>query len=141
LLNSGTTFLTHHFNLYIAKQQSALVPLSGGIIRHAEYFVDPALSFANGWNQVYSNMVAIPAELVAAAVILEFWAEVNNAIWIVVFGFLILVSNLCFIVVYGELEFVFALLKIMLIVGLNIMAGLPFYLLSPHSSMDSKSNS
>ncbi|PQE14207.1 Dicarboxylic amino acid permease protein [Rutstroemia sp. NJR-2017a BVV2] len=102
--------------------RSALVPLSGGIIRHADYFVDPALSFANGWNQVYSNMVAIPAELVAAAVILEFWAEVNNAIWIVVFGFLILVSNLCFIGVYGELEFVFALLKIMLIVGLNIMA-------------------
>ncbi|KAM3084835.1 hypothetical protein ACMFMG_003284 [Clarireedia jacksonii] len=101
---------------------SALLPLSGGIIRHAEYFVDPALSFANGWNQVYSNMVTIPAELVAAAVILEFWAQVNNAIWIVVFGFLILVSNLLFIRVYGELEFVFAMLKIMLIVGLNIMA-------------------
>jgi yeast amino acid transporter len=42
---------------------SALVPLSGGIIRHAEYFVDPALSFANGWNQIYSYMVSLPAEI------------------------------------------------------------------------------
>jgi amino acid transporter len=69
-------------------------------------------------------MVGIPAELVAAAVILEFWAQINNAIWIVVFGFLIVVSNLCFIRVYGELEFVFAMLKIMLIVGLNIMVNI-----------------
>ena len=31
-------------------EMSALVPLTGGLIRHAEYFVDPALSFAAGWN-------------------------------------------------------------------------------------------
>ncbi|EDN98374.1 hypothetical protein SS1G_13232 [Sclerotinia sclerotiorum 1980 UF-70] len=60
----------------------ALVPLSGGIIRHAEYFVDPALSFANGWNQVYSNIITIPAELVAAAIIIQFWVQINNAVWI-----------------------------------------------------------
>lgn len=50
-------------------EMSALVPLSGGIVRHAEYFVDPALSFANGWNLIYSYMVSLPAEIVAAAVI------------------------------------------------------------------------
>ncbi|CAD6439283.1 a61c5c97-eda8-4861-a942-97df7789b8d0 [Sclerotinia trifoliorum] len=101
---------------------SALVPLSGGIIRHAEYFVDPALSFANGWNQVYSNIITIPAELVAAAIIIQFWVQINNAVWIICFGFLLVVSNLLFVQVYGELEFTCAILKIMLIVGLNIMA-------------------
>ncbi|APA08310.1 hypothetical protein sscle_03g030800 [Sclerotinia sclerotiorum 1980 UF-70] len=101
---------------------SALVPLSGGIIRHAEYFVDPALSFANGWNQVYSNIITIPAELVAAAIIIQFWVQINNAVWIVCFGFLLVVSNLLFVRVYGELEFTCAILKIVLIVGLNIMA-------------------
>lgn len=30
-------------------EMGALVPLSGGIVRYSEYFVDPALSFANGW--------------------------------------------------------------------------------------------
>jgi hypothetical protein len=33
---------------------AALVPLSGAVIRHAEYFVDPALSFAQGWNYVFA---------------------------------------------------------------------------------------
>ena len=48
---------------------SALVPLSGGVVRHAEYFVDPALSFADGWNAIYSYICSLPAEIVAAAVI------------------------------------------------------------------------
>ena len=74
-------------------EMSALVPLSGGIIRHAEYFFDPALSFANGWNQVYSYMVSLPAEIVAAAVIVGFWKEVNNGIWITIFGLLLVASN------------------------------------------------
>ncbi|TVY51018.1 Proline-specific permease [Lachnellula cervina] len=101
---------------------SALVPLTGAIIRHADYFVDPALSFAQGWNTVYNHMVSLPAELVAAAVIVQFWSTVNSAVWITVFGILLLISNLLFVRVYGELEFTFASLKIMLIVGLNIMA-------------------
>jgi len=82
---------------------SALVPLSGGIIRHAEYFVDPALSFAIGWNQVYSDMVSIPAELVAAAILIEYWKTLNNAIWITLFGALFVISSLFFVRVYGEL--------------------------------------
>ncbi|KAL1703471.1 amino acid permease/ SLC12A domain-containing protein [Schizophyllum commune] len=100
---------------------SALVPLSGSIVRHAEYFFDPALSFAQGWNQVYSNCVGLPAEITATAVLVRFWTDVSNGVWITVFGILLLVSNLCLVRVYGELEFTFAMLKIMLIIGLIIM--------------------
>jgi amino acid transporter len=109
---------------------SALLPLSGAIIRHAEHFVDPALSFAQGWNVVYSGMVSLPAELTAAAVIVQFWSTINSAIWITVFGILLIGSNLLFVRVYGEMEFTFASLKIMLIIGLNIMVYitlLPFH--------------
>ncbi|THW69408.1 amino acid permease-like protein [Aureobasidium pullulans] len=103
--------------------RSTLVPLSGGITRHAEYFVDPALSFANGWNQVYANLVSVPAELCAAAVLFEFWtSNVSNAVWIVVLGVCLIGSNIAFVRIYGELEFTFATLKIMLIIGINIMA-------------------
>ncbi|KAH8602225.1 amino acid permease/ SLC12A domain-containing protein [Bisporella sp. PMI_857] len=102
---------------------SALVPLSGGIIRHAHHFVDPALSFANGWNSIYNSMMTLPAEMVAAAVLVEFWnQEINSGVWIAVFGLLLVLSNMFFVRIYGELEFSFAILKIMLIVGLNIMA-------------------
>lgn len=66
-------------------------------------------------------MVSLPAELTAAAVIVQFWSTINSAVWITVFGILLMGSNLLFVRVYGEMEFTFATLKIMLIVGLNIM--------------------
>ncbi|KAF7594754.1 hypothetical protein BBP40_008461 [Aspergillus hancockii] len=103
-------------------EMGALAPLTGGVIRYIEIFCDPALSFANGWNQVYSYIMSIPSEIVAAAVIIEFWATINNAIWITVFGILMLTTALLFVRVYGELEFGFSMLKIMLVIGINIMA-------------------
>ena len=60
--------------------------------------------------------------MVAAAVIVEFWSTVNPAVWITVFSLLLIASNIFLVSVYGELEFTFASLKIMLIIGLNIMA-------------------
>ncbi|KAI9731238.1 MAG: hypothetical protein M1834_005431 [Cirrosporium novae-zelandiae] len=101
---------------------SALVPLSGAVIRHAEYFFDPALSFAQGWNSIYYTIVSLPAEITAAAAIIQFWVTINNAIWVTLLGGLLLATNLFFVRVYGELEFSFAALKILLIIGLNIMA-------------------
>ncbi|KAI0016898.1 amino acid permease/ SLC12A domain-containing protein [Xylariomycetidae sp. FL0641] len=104
-------------------EMSTLIPLSGGVIRHAEYFVDPALSFANGWNQVYADVVSIPAELCAAAVLFDFWEiDVNVGVWITVLGICLIATNIFFVGIYGEVEFTFATLKIMLIVAINIMA-------------------
>jgi amino acid transporter len=60
-------------------EMAALVPLSGGIVRYAEVFVDPALSFANGWNLVYKGLI-IPTEIVAAAVLMSFWVKANYAV-------------------------------------------------------------
>lgn len=67
-------------------------------------------------------MVSLPAELVAAAILVDFWASINNAVWITVFGLLLILSNSILVRIYGELEFIFASLKILLIVGVNIMA-------------------
>ncbi|KAJ5332538.1 uncharacterized protein N7506_006321 [Penicillium brevicompactum] len=103
-------------------EMGALAPLNGGVIRYSEIFCDPALAFANGWNQVYSYIVSIPSEIVAASVIIEFWITVNNAIWITVLGLLMLSTAFIFVRVYGELEFGFSILKIMLVIGINIMA-------------------
>ncbi|KAJ3873806.1 amino acid permease/ SLC12A domain-containing protein [Lentinula edodes] len=101
---------------------AALVPLTGSYVRYASCFVDPALSFAIGWNHVYAACVAIPAEITAAAVLISFWTtSVSNGVWITVMGLLIIGTNLFFIRVYGELEFGFSMLKIMLVVGSIIM--------------------
>ncbi|EGU87393.1 hypothetical protein FOXB_02089 [Fusarium oxysporum f. sp. conglutinans Fo5176] len=103
-------------------EMGALVPLSGGIVRYAELFVDPALSFANGWNLVYKGLIFIPTELVAAAVLVQYWSDINSAAWITIFGCAMSLSNFLLIKVFGELEFYFALLKIALIVIVNVMS-------------------
>ncbi|PBK94220.1 hypothetical protein ARMGADRAFT_1029375 [Armillaria gallica] len=107
--------------VFCQAELAALVPLSGAIVRHAEYFFDPALSFAMGWNYVYSNCVSLPAEITAGAVLIQFWSSISNGLWITILGILLIISNLLFVRVYGELEFGFAILKIMLVVGLIIM--------------------
>jgi yeast amino acid transporter len=105
----------------VVGEMGALLPLSGGIIRYADHFVDPALAFANGWNEVYNRLLSIPSEIVSAAVIIEFWVHVNNAAWITLFGVVMLATALFFVRVYGEIEFAFATLKIALVIGINIM--------------------
>lgn len=60
--------------------------------------------------------------MTAAAVIVSFWDSTTNAAaYITLFGGLVIISNVLFVRVYGELEFTFATLKILLIVGLNLM--------------------
>jgi amino acid transporter len=108
--------------VFAVGEMGALVPLNGGVVRYAMLFFNPALAFANCWNQVYSYLVPIPAELSKAVIIVVFWVTVNNATWIIVFGVLMLATALLFVRVYRELEFRFSMNKIMLIIGINIMA-------------------
>ena len=53
---------------------------------------------------------------------MEFWVTMNDALWITIFGALLFASNMFLVRIYGEMEFIFATLKILLIIGMNIMA-------------------
>ncbi|KAF5368348.1 hypothetical protein D9758_002428 [Tetrapyrgos nigripes] len=70
----------------------AYLPIPGGHIKLAERFVDHALSFTMGWNYWYNWIIILPAELSAAAVLIDFWNKDIN-----------LNPG-----VYGEAEFIFA---------------------------------
>ncbi len=100
---------------------SALLPVTGSFVRHAEFLVDPALGFAIGWNLVYGNLLSIPSEITAICVLFQFWTDLNPAVFIVIFILLTVVVGIAFIRVYGEIEFVFAILKILLVVFLIIL--------------------
>jgi amino acid transporter len=61
----------------------AYLPIEGGHIKLAERFVDPAFSFAMGWNYWYNWVIVLPAELSAAAVLISYWNKViNPAAWV-----------------------------------------------------------
>ncbi|USP82159.1 hypothetical protein yc1106_09433 [Curvularia clavata] len=107
-----------------AGEMSAFTPVTGGFVRHATRFVQPALGIATGWNFWYTMAITAPAELAAAATLINFWDNsINHAIWYSVFIVIIVTINFCGVKVYGESEVFFAVLKILLIIGL-IMAGL-----------------
>ncbi|KAJ5126506.1 hypothetical protein N7448_007285 [Penicillium atrosanguineum] len=109
---------------YTTGEITAFMPVTGGFIRHATKFVEPALGAATGWNFWYTMAISAPAEITAAATVVQFWnVPVNVAVWITVFGSFITVVNVCGVRLYGETEVVFATLKIMLILGL-IIGGL-----------------
>ncbi|KAH8102603.1 amino acid permease [Cristinia sonorae] len=100
----------------------AYLPLPGGHIRLAERYVDSAFSFAMGWNYLYNWCIILPAELSAAAVLINYWNQsVNNAVWISICLIVVVIINLFGAGVYGEAEFIFASIKVITIVGLIIL--------------------
>ena len=102
---------------------TALLPVTGSFVRHAEFLVDPAVGFAIGWNIVYGNLLSIPTEITAICVLFQYWTDINSALWIMIFIILTVAIGLCFIGIYGEVEFWFAMLKILFILFL-ILLGL-----------------
>jgi len=100
----------------------AYLPIPGGHIKLAERFVDPAFSFTMGWNYWYNWTVVLPAELSAAAVLINYWNHsVNNAVWITIILIVVVGINMCGAGVYGEAEFIFASIKVITITGLIIL--------------------
>ncbi|BDD63609.1 hypothetical protein MPDQ_004261 [Monascus purpureus] len=116
LVTAGVSFTTGEI--------TSFMPSTGGFVRHATKYVEPALGAAAGWNFWYAMTISVPAELSAAATVIQFWNKsINPAVWISVFLVFIVVLNFCEVRLYGESEVIFASLKIMLIIGL-IIGGL-----------------
>ena len=99
-------------------------PVSGGYVHFASRFVHPSLGFAFGWMKFYADLVSYPGEIVSASLIIGFWFDpfpVGIQVgFYTVFLAITIGINLCGARVYGEAEFWFAIIKIMLIIGLII---------------------
>ncbi|KJX92935.1 amino acid permease like protein [Zymoseptoria brevis] len=100
---------------------TALLPVTGSFVRHAEFFVDPAWGFAIGWNIVYGNWFSIPAEISAICVLFQYWTPINSSVWIMLCIIGTFLVGISLVRVYGEVEFWFALLKIFFIIFLIIL--------------------
>lgn len=99
---------------------ACLMPTSSATVRHLEQFVDPAFAFAYGWICVWGAIM--PGEISAAAVIVSYWTDISQAAWISIIIFFIIATNSYTVRFYGEVEFVFAIIKISLLMGLIIVS-------------------
>ncbi|GAB5593414.1 hypothetical protein Unana1_08314 [Umbelopsis nana] len=110
-------------------EMSAYLPVPGAFTTFGTRFVDPALGFTLGWQYWLQWAISIPTEVVAAGVILQYWAP-NVATWIPALCFIVVLVgiNLIGVQLYGELEYWFALVKVItcilfIFVGIFVDAG------------------
>src|SRR5580658_8695451 len=111
-------------------EMATQLPIPGSFEAYAERFVDPSLAFAVGWNYWFSWAITLAAELVAGALIVQFWfPHSNSTLWAIGFFVLLLALNLLSVRAYAEAEYWFSSIKvatvlIFLVVGVLMIAGI-----------------
>lgn len=99
-------------------EMAVIFPVSGSFAQYATRFLDPAWGFAMGWMYVFSWLVTLPLEIVAASITIEYWNPgVSSAVWAAIFWLVIISINLFGVKGYAEAEFVLSIIKIIAIIG------------------------
>ncbi|KAG0311772.1 hypothetical protein BG000_006541, partial [Podila horticola] len=113
---------------------ATLLPLPGAFNAWGGRIFDEAFSFQMTWMYFINWALTIPAELSAAAVVVDFWLKQNNNTtfppWIVPLIIIIVMVfiNLAGVKAYGEMEYWFSILKVCTIImfiicGILVDAG------------------
>ena len=99
-------------------------PVAGSFATYAEEFCGPFPGFVTGWSYWFAWVATVMAEITAIGVYVRFWLpEVPQWLPPLIALAVLYGANLLAVRVFGELEFWFALIKVVTIVGL-ILAGL-----------------
>ncbi|QBM88080.1 proline transporter, YAT family [Metschnikowia aff. pulcherrima] len=117
------------FVMNMMAEMATFLPVPGaGAQQFISDYTDPSIGFALGYNYWYGFTFLVAAEVVAAALIIQYWTtKVHIAVWISVFLALALIVNLCPVKAYGEVEFYFAGIKLIAITGLIILGVVLFF--------------
>src|ERR1700735_365437 len=106
-------------------EMATQLPIPGSFEAYAERFVDPSLAFAVGWNYWFSWAITLAAELVAGALIVQFWfPHSNSAYWAMGFFVVLLALNLLSVRAYAEAEYWFAGIKVVTVIIFLAVGGL-----------------
>src|SRR5258708_19029257 len=106
-------------------EMATQLPIPGSFEAYAERFVDPSLAFAVGWNYWFSWAITLAAELVAGALIVQFWfPHSNTSLWAMGFFAVLLALNLLSVKAYAEAEYWFAGIKVVTVVIFLAVGGL-----------------
>ncbi|KAE8375891.1 amino acid permease/ SLC12A domain-containing protein [Aspergillus bertholletiae] len=102
---------------------ASYLPIQGAFTSYAARLIDPSLGFAMGWIYWFSWASTFALELTATGLIIQFWdKDINIAIFIAVFWVVITLFNFLPVSFYGELEFWFASVKVITVIGFMIFA-------------------
>lgn len=102
-------------------------PVSGSFAHFAYKYWGPFAGFLSGWNYWVMFVLVGMAELTAAGIYMQYWfPDVPTWMWAALFFVIINAANMVNVRLYGEMEFWFALIKVLAIIG---MIGFGLWLL------------
>lgn len=104
-------------------EMCAFLPVTGAFTAYASRFVDPSLGFSMGWIYWWAWASCYALELTASGIIIQYWRpDLSQAIFIGCFWIVITALNFMSVKFYGEIEFYFALIKVLTVLGFIIFA-------------------
>ncbi|ODV83094.1 hypothetical protein CANARDRAFT_203836 [[Candida] arabinofermentans NRRL YB-2248] len=106
------------------------IPVAGQSTMYAlceRYTGSKSLGFAAGINLFYAQALIAPAEISAAAFVIQYWSDLNVAIWISIFWVSLVLLNILAVKFFGEVEFWIGSIKIITITGLIILGVVLFF--------------
>lgn len=111
-------------------EMATWLPTVGAFEVYAGRYVSPSFGFAQGWNYWYNWSITIAAELVASALVMQYWIpQVPSWVWSAIFLLILFALNFLSVKSFGESEFWFASIKVIavivfLILGLAMIFGI-----------------
>ncbi|RYP58108.1 hypothetical protein DL770_010509 [Monosporascus sp. CRB-9-2] len=97
-------------------------PVAGSFSAYSTRFLDPSWGFAMGWNYALQWLIVLPLEIIAASITLTYWnPAIGKAIFVTIFLVFIVIINLFGVRGYGEAEFVFAIIKVIAVIGFILL--------------------
>ncbi|KAJ5333509.1 dicarboxylic amino acid permease [Penicillium brevicompactum] len=117
LISYTLTGAVIYFVMTALGEMASLLPMSRGFDGYASRFVDPAFGFATGWNYFFKYAIVLANNLTASGLVMQYWRpDLNVAIWVTVFGVLVIMINVLHVGSFGEAEFFLSSIKIIALV-------------------------
>ncbi|MFI8417917.1 amino acid permease [Serratia sp. NPDC078593] len=99
-------------------------PVAGSFSHFAYKYWGNFAGFASGWNYWVLYVLVAMAELTAVGIYIQYWwPEIPTWVSAAVFFLAINAINLANVKVYGEMEFWFAIIKVVAIIGMILFGG------------------
>ena len=97
-------------------------PVSGSFSYYAYKYWGEFPGFLSGWNYWFNYIIVSMAELTAIGIYINYWwPDVPHWVSALVFLVVITLLNLIEVKMYGELEFWFAIVKVVAIIGMIVL--------------------
>ncbi|KAK7951890.1 amino acid permease [Apiospora aurea] len=111
-----------YFTVQALGELAVAFPVAGSFSAYSTRFIDPSWGFAMGWNYALQWLVVLPLEIIAASITISFWnPNIDRAIFVSIFLVIIVFINLFGVKGYGEAEFIFAIIKVIAVIGFILL--------------------